>query len=93
MSDKPEDPETGVAEDIDPGEPISALELAAFEHDASSRLVMRIRRSIQRRTTLGQLTSFSVRIPLVVLREFWSILSSRLNPGIRKDSSHGAKTS
>jgi hypothetical protein len=91
MSDKPEGPEIGVGEEIDPGEPISVL--AAFEHDVSSGLLKRVRRSIQRRTALGQFTSFSVRIPLLVLREFWSLFSSRPNPGIRKDSSHGEKTS
>jgi hypothetical protein len=91
MSDKPEDPETGIAEEIDPGEPILAL--AALEHDASSGLIIRVRRSIQRRATLRQLTSFSMAIPLVVLKEFWFILTSRPNAGIRKDSSHGEETS
>jgi hypothetical protein len=91
MSDKPEGPETGSAEEIDPGEPIVAL--AAFEHDASSGLIMRVRRSIQRRQTLRHLTSFSVTIPLVLLKELWFIVTNRPNPGIRKDSSHGEKTS
>jgi hypothetical protein len=61
-------------EEIDPGEPIAAL--AKFEHDTSSRLVVRVRRTIQRRTTVGQLTSFSAEMPLVVLREFWLILAT-----------------
>jgi hypothetical protein len=91
MSDKPEVPETGVVGEIDLGERILAL--AALEHEASSGLIIRIRRSIQRRTTLRQVTSFSLSMPLVVLREFWFILTSRPNPGIRKDSRDGEKTS
>jgi hypothetical protein len=80
------------AEEIDPGEPIAAL--AGFEHDVSRGLVTRIRRTIQRRTTVGQLASFSVSIPLVVLKEFWSILINRPNPtDRRKDANHGEKTS
>ena len=80
------------AEEIDPGEPIAAL--AGFEHDVSSGLVTRILRSVQRRTTVGQLASFSVSIPLVVLREFWSILINRPKPiDRRKDANHGEKTS
>jgi hypothetical protein len=91
MNDAPEDSEIRDTEEIDPGEPISAL--AGFEHDASSGLVMRIRRTIQLRTTVDQLASFSVSIPLVVLREFWSVLINRTNPvGPRKDSSHGETT-
>jgi hypothetical protein len=80
------------AEDIDPGEPIAAL--AGFEHDVSSGLVTRILRTVQRRTTVGQLASFSVSIPLVVLREFWTILINRPKPiDRRKDANHGEKTS
>jgi hypothetical protein len=92
MSNKPEDPERGDAEDIDPGEPIRAL--ARFEHDASSDLAMRVRRTIQRRRMVGLLVNFSVSIPLVVLKEFLSILTNRPNQkGLRKDASRGEKTS
>jgi hypothetical protein len=92
MSDNPEDPEIGNAEDIDPGESIPAL--AGLEHDASSGLVKRIRRAIHRRTTVGHLASFSVSIPSMLLREIWSILIKRPNPiDTRKDASHGEKTS
>jgi hypothetical protein len=92
MSDKPEHSETGVPEEVDPGEPILAL--AELKHDASSGLVPRIRRTIQRRTTVAQLASFSVSIPLLLLREIWSILINRPNrKNIGKDSSRGEKTS
>jgi hypothetical protein len=91
MSDKPEHSETGVDEEVDPGEPISAL--AGLECDASSGLVLRILRSIEHRTTVGQLASFSLSVLLVVLREFWSILIHAPNRiGIRKDANHGEKT-
>jgi hypothetical protein len=91
MSDEPEDSEMRDDEEIDPGEPIAAL--AKFEHDTSSHLVVRVRRTIQRRTTVGQLTSFSAETPLVVLRELWLILIDRVNPiGMRKDPSHEAET-
>jgi hypothetical protein len=87
-----EDAEMGDDEEIDPGEPIAAL--AKFEHDTSSRLVVRVRQTIQRRTTVGQLTTFSAEMPLAVLREFWVILAAQLDPtGMRKDSRHGAETS
>jgi hypothetical protein len=92
MSDEPENSEIGDANEIDPGEPISAL--AGFEHDVSRGLVKRIRRTIIVRKTVGQLASFSVDVPLLVLREFWSILSNRPHrTGKRKDASHGKKTS
>ena len=92
MSDRAEDQEIEVAEEIDPGEPISAL--AGFERDASSGLVTRIRHAIHIRTTVGQLASFSVGVPLLVLREFWSILINRPHrTGMRKDASHGEETS
>jgi hypothetical protein len=92
MSDEHEDSVMRDEEDIDPGEPIAAL--AKFEHDTSSRLVGRVRRTIQRRTAVGQLTSFSAEVPVVVLREFWLILINQLNPiGMGKDASHEAKTS
>jgi hypothetical protein len=92
MSDKHEDSVMRDEEDIDPGEPIAAL--AKFEHDTSSRLVGRVRRTIQRRAAAGQLTSFSAEVPVVLLREFWLILFDQLNPiGMGKDTGHGAKTS
>jgi len=79
-------------EDIDVGEPVA--ELAAFEHDASGALLVRVRRAIQRRTAVAQLTSFSASVPLIVLREFWSILIEQFNPNsVRKDGTHGEKTS
>jgi hypothetical protein len=39
-------------EEVDPGEPIT--ELANFDHDASTGLLTRVRRAIQRRTTVAQ---------------------------------------
>jgi hypothetical protein len=87
VSDRPEDPE-----EIDPGEPIAAL--ARLEHEVSNDFLARIQRTVQRRTTAGQLISFAVNIPLVLLKEFWSILINRPDPpGIRKGASHGDKTS
>jgi hypothetical protein len=92
MSDKPEHSETGVDEEVDPGEPAS--ELAGLEHNASSGLALRIRRTIQRRTTVGQLATFSRGVLLLVLREFWSISINTPNRiGIKKDANHGEKTS
>jgi hypothetical protein len=57
-----------VDEEFDPGEPIA--ELAQFEQDTSSDLVVRTRRSIQRRTVVGQFASFAATMPLIVIREF-----------------------
>jgi hypothetical protein len=77
---------------IDPGEPIR--ELANFEHQASDGLLARIRRAIQRRSAVAQLTSFSAIVPLVVLRELWLILIAQLGPkSARKDVPHGKETS
>jgi hypothetical protein len=79
-------------EEVDPGEPIT--ELANFDHDASTGLLTRVRRAIQRRTTVAQLTSFSASVPLVVLKELWLVLVGQLGPkGVRKDVRHGEKTS
>jgi hypothetical protein len=76
---------------VDLGEPIGAL--AEFDHEASTDLLTRIRRTIQRRTAAAQLTSFSWNAPLMVLREFWLILIEQLNPkGTGKDGSDGRKT-
>ena len=92
MSDEYEDPEMRTTQGSDPGEPIPAL--AELEHHASGDLLSRIRGSIQRRTVLGQLSSFSVDIPMLVLKEFWSILIDCLNStGARKDTRYGKKTS
>jgi hypothetical protein len=79
-------------EEVDPGEPIAAL--ANFDYDASTGLLTRVRRAIQRRTTVAQLTSFSASVPLVVLKELWLVLIGQLGPkGVRKDVRHGEKTS
>ena len=92
MSDKPEDSEIEVEEEIDPGEPLAAL--VRLEHDVSKDFLTRIRHTVQRRTSARQLASFAISIPLVLLREFWLILINRPDPlGIRKDASHGDKTS
>jgi hypothetical protein len=95
MSDGPADSEMrdgeGVDPEIDPGEPLA--QLAEFDHDASGDLLTRIRRTIQRRTTAGQLMSFSWSAPLVVMREFWLMLIEQLNPkGTGKDGRDGRKT-
>jgi hypothetical protein len=91
MSDEPVDSALH-GEDTDPGEPLAAL--ADFEDDTSSGLLARVRRTIQRRTTAAQLTSFSSSVLLVVLREFWLILIGQLNqPHPRKDTSNGEETS
>jgi len=80
------------ADEIDPGEPLHAL--ANFEQDASRNLVVQVRRSIQRRTTVGQLAAFSVCIPLLMLREFLSVLITRPGPrNARKGGTHGEEAS
>jgi hypothetical protein len=91
MSDGYEDAKMRTTQESDPEEPILAL--AELEHHASSGLVSRIRHTIQRRTAIGQLSSFSVNIPVLVLKEFWSILIDCLNSkGARKDTRHGKET-
>ncbi len=72
MSNGSIDPERNDAEEVDPGEPIAAL--AGFEHDVSTGLLGRIRRTIGRRTTAAQVTLFALDMPFVVLREFWLIV-------------------
>jgi hypothetical protein len=79
-------------DEVDPGEPVA--ELARFEQDASASLLVRIRRAIQRRTAVAQLTSFSASVPLVVLKEFWLMLIGQLGAkDIRKDVRHGRESS
>ena len=91
MSDDPAD-SARHGEDTDPGEPIAAL--ADFESDSSSGLLARVRRTIQRRMTAAQLTSFSSSVLILVLREFWLILIGQLNqPQVRKDTRNGEETS
>jgi hypothetical protein len=95
MSDGPADSEMQGSEDVDaevdPGEPIALL--AEFDHDASTDLLTRIRRTIQRRTAAAQLTTFSWTAPLIVMKEFWLILVEQLNPkGTGKDGRDGRKT-
>jgi hypothetical protein len=88
MSAPPQDEEG----EIDPGEPIRHL--SNFEHDASDRLLTRIRRAIHRRSALAHLTSFSASVPLVIFKEFWLILIEQLGPKrARKDIIHGKETS
>jgi hypothetical protein len=92
MSDESKDSEIRDGGEIDPGEPIAVL--AEFGPDTSNGLVLRIRHTIERRTIIDHLTSFSVGMPVLLLREFWLILVKRLDPmGVRKDASHGGKTS
>jgi hypothetical protein len=80
------------ADEIDPGEPLQAL--ANFEQEASRNLVVQIRRSIQRRTTVGHLAAFSVCIPLLMLKEFLSVLFTRPDPrNARKGETHGEEAS
>jgi hypothetical protein len=78
--------------EIDPGEPIP--QLANFEHQASGRLLERIRRAIQRRSAVAQLTAFTASVPLVVFKELWLILIEQLGPKkARKDVIRGKETS
>jgi hypothetical protein len=80
------------ADEIDPGEPLQAL--ANFVHGASRNLIVQIRRSIKRRTAVGQLAAFSVRIPLLMLKEFLSVPITRPDPrNARKGGTHGEEAS
>lgn len=90
MSEGP--PDEMDAAEIDPGKPI--LQLAAFERETSAGLLARVRRSIQRRSTVSQLTAFSASVPLVVLKELWLILIGQFGQkSARKDVTHGEETS
>jgi hypothetical protein len=64
--------------ELDPGEPVGVL--AAFEYEPSTNFLSRIRRSIQRRTSVSQIASFSWNIPLMVFMEFWAMIVEQLNP-------------
>ena len=77
MSNGAADPRMHGGEEVDPGEPV--IELAAFEHDVSPRLISRIRRAIQRRTTAAQFTSFAFDLPLVLLKELWLVMVGQFN--------------
>ncbi len=65
------------AGDVDPGEPIA--QLAGFEYDVSVGLLERIRRAIGRRTTAAQVTSFALDMPVVLLKQFWVIVTQIFN--------------
>lgn len=77
MSNGDADPRMHSGEEVDPGDPVT--ELAAFEHDVSTRLLSRIRHAIQRRTAAAQLTSFAFHLPLVLLKEFWLTMMGQFN--------------
>ncbi len=77
MSDDPMDSGSNNAEEIDPGEPIAVL--AGFEHDVSTGLVARIRRTIGRRTTAAQVTNFAFDMPFAIFKEFWLVVMELLN--------------
>jgi hypothetical protein len=92
MRNQPKDSKLNNGQEIDLGEPIAIL--AQFEHDTSSELIGRIRLDVQRRTTVGQLTSFATSLPLIVLKEFWLVLNEQLSPlEPRKDIDYGEETS
>jgi hypothetical protein len=85
MSNESLDSERNQADQVDPGEPIA--ELAGFEHDVSVSFLGRIRRTIGRRTTAAQVTSFAFDMPFVVLKEFWLIVMELFNSKkTRKDA-------
>ena len=77
MSNGSLDSERNDADDVDPGQPIA--ELAGFEYNVSVSLLDRIRRTIGRRTTAAQVTSFAFDMPFVVLKEFWLIVMELIN--------------
>jgi hypothetical protein len=90
MSDGTAESRMRGGEEVDPGEPIT--ELAAFEHDVSARLISRIRRAIQRRTTAAQFTSFAFDLPLVLLKEFWLVMVGQFNlKKVEKDARNEGK--
>ncbi len=70
------------------------MALAGFEYDVSDNLLSRIRRSISRRTTTAQVTSFAFDMPSVVLMEFWLLLMGLFNSKkTGKDAGHEGKAS
>jgi hypothetical protein len=77
MSNESLDSDRNDADEVDPGEPIAKL--AGFEHDVSISFLQRIRRTIGRRATAAQVTSFAFDMPFVVLKEFWLILMELFN--------------
>ena len=88
MTDEAAKSESEAGEEVDPGEPIAML--AGFQAATPGGLLLRVRRAIHRRTTVGQLASFVGGAPAVVLRELWLFLNEQLDPrGPRKDDNHG----
>ena len=84
MSDDAANSESHNGKEVDPGEPIGVL--ATLEHEPSPNFLGRIRRTIQRRTSISQIASFSWNIPLLVFMEFWLMLTEQFNPnGPRKE--------
>lgn len=84
MSDNSTSSESHDEKEVDAGEPIDVL--ATLEHEPSANFLGRIRRAIQRRTSVSQIASFSWNIPFVVLMQFWLMLTEQLHPkGPRKE--------
>ena len=65
--------------EMDDGDAIT--ELAQFVDYVSGDVIARVRRTIQRRTTLNHLASYAATTPLIVLEAFWSLVNS---PSIRR---------
>jgi hypothetical protein len=82
MSDHTTPPHDG--EENDTGAPIDML--AGLEYRPSTTFLGRIRRTIQRRTAVSQVVSFSWNAPWIVFLEFWTALAGHFSPGsARKD--------
>jgi hypothetical protein len=91
MWNKPEDLDMPLGGEMDLGDPIASL--AKFKQGTSDGFGVGVRRSIQRRTVVVQLTSFAVIMPLVVLREFCVLFDQRFNsPDARKGFNHEGTT-
>jgi hypothetical protein len=58
------------------GDGEAVMELAQLGDDISGEVVARVRRTIQRRTTVNHLTSYATITPLVVLEALWSLVIS-----------------